>query len=104
MNSRYDHSPLLYYEMGPNVCVPMQVRAKTNVDYGSYSDVVQVTLSFERTTTTYTSPVTSIPHILSNGDIAAIAMATFAVLILVAVVSIIGGIKYTNLKKSHPIQ
>lgn len=84
--------------------VCMQVRAKTNVDYGSYSDVIQVTLSFDPTTSTYMSPVMSTPHTLSGGDKAAIVMATFTVLVLVAVVSIIGGIKYINVKKSHPIQ
>ena len=82
----------------------MQVRAKTSVDYGSYSDVIQVTLSFDPTTSIYPSTVMSTPHTLSDGDKAAIAMATFAVLILVAVVSITCGIKYINLKKSHPIQ
>ena len=84
-----------------SVYVCMQVRAKTKVDYGSYTDVEKVTLPLELPTVV----IMVSPELLSGGDKAAIVITTFAVLILLAVVSIIGSICYRqHTKKSQLTQ
>lgn len=76
------------------------MRAKTNVGYGSYTDVVTMILPLvtepPKTNSTYDP--------LSGGDKAAIVAAIFAVLILVVVVFVIGGIKCISSKKAHLTQ